>query len=581
MSAKACQLCGKPLSRMRVGSDGDFCSREHRNQFRLRKGMDRLQEANKVANLMRRRENPKQMPLALLLSSPVMERRGALGRAFPELHVRTAFPVSRPMLLRGKIPNTNRHLPELFGHSLPAQVRELAPLPFVAGRNGISRTIRRTLIIQTSVTRLRHGSVARVPLPARGAAGNRHECAAALRASRRPSFEVLGIGLESPGPASLGKLRRFRNVARPQTIGASAKAPPEIGFRRPVPQPNFSERRASLQQGLDGGTRLQPLATETADIAVHWQRCAMPIPEHALRFPDFAYGVIANLPAAPPAGGLAATLDITPATWRVSEGSWRAEQRTGSNSLPAVTLHATQSLGTDALAPAAAAPGSDSYRLEELGFAPADTLFDYKPRTLQGHLSAPRAEPQPAAAPLLEEDFNSGLERWTGEKAEWKLDAAGARPAGLALFQPSLDLVDYDFEFLARIEKRGLTFVFRASNLSNYHKVTIGLTESGRFELRRSVVIGGVEDAAVASPLGELLRAGAAFTVKTSARRNDFAISLDGEIVAHWTDGRLPGGGIGFSALRTDRARIYWARLAAASGPNSDAGSKRPPRSIQ
>jgi hypothetical protein len=59
MSAKACQLCGKPLSRIRVGAEGDFCSREHRNQFRLRQGMGRLQEANQVATVMRRRENLK------------------------------------------------------------------------------------------------------------------------------------------------------------------------------------------------------------------------------------------------------------------------------------------------------------------------------------------------------------------------------------------------------------------------------------------------------------------------------------------------------------------------------------------
>jgi len=56
-------LCGKPLSRIWVGAGEDFCSREHRNQYRLRRGMDRLQEANKVANLMRRRENPKPIPM--------------------------------------------------------------------------------------------------------------------------------------------------------------------------------------------------------------------------------------------------------------------------------------------------------------------------------------------------------------------------------------------------------------------------------------------------------------------------------------------------------------------------------------
>src|SRR5690242_6352278 len=59
MSARTCLLCGKPLMRIWVGAGEDFCSREHRNQYRLRAGMDRLQEANKVATLMRRRESPK------------------------------------------------------------------------------------------------------------------------------------------------------------------------------------------------------------------------------------------------------------------------------------------------------------------------------------------------------------------------------------------------------------------------------------------------------------------------------------------------------------------------------------------
>ena len=51
-----------------MGGGEEFCSREHRTQYRLRRGMDRLQEANKVASLMRRRENPK--PIAV---SPVAE----------------------------------------------------------------------------------------------------------------------------------------------------------------------------------------------------------------------------------------------------------------------------------------------------------------------------------------------------------------------------------------------------------------------------------------------------------------------------------------------------------------------------
>jgi hypothetical protein len=67
MSVRTCQLCGKPLSRILSGG-GDFCSREHRNQYRLRCGMDRLMEADKLASMMRRRDHLKQFPNSVLLA---------------------------------------------------------------------------------------------------------------------------------------------------------------------------------------------------------------------------------------------------------------------------------------------------------------------------------------------------------------------------------------------------------------------------------------------------------------------------------------------------------------------------------
>src|SRR5579871_2333873 len=92
MNGRTCQLCGKPLSRFSVGSGGDFCSREHRNQFRLRMGMDRLQEATKVASLMRRRENAKLLPSSQLLSNS-----GAMTRYAPYARVAVRRP-SAPTL---------------------------------------------------------------------------------------------------------------------------------------------------------------------------------------------------------------------------------------------------------------------------------------------------------------------------------------------------------------------------------------------------------------------------------------------------------------------------------------------------
>src|SRR5438309_7416171 len=76
MAAKTCLLCGKALSRIWTGTGEDFCSREHRNQYRLRQGMDRLVEASKVASVLRRRENPRQIPTASLRSTGPASQRG-------------------------------------------------------------------------------------------------------------------------------------------------------------------------------------------------------------------------------------------------------------------------------------------------------------------------------------------------------------------------------------------------------------------------------------------------------------------------------------------------------------------------
>jgi hypothetical protein len=87
MSAKACLLCGKTLSRIWSGAGEDFCSREHRNQYRLRRGLDRLQEANKVASVMRRRESPRQIATSSLINA---------GTQSPRAFLRAKAPAARP-----------------------------------------------------------------------------------------------------------------------------------------------------------------------------------------------------------------------------------------------------------------------------------------------------------------------------------------------------------------------------------------------------------------------------------------------------------------------------------------------------
>jgi hypothetical protein len=102
MAARNCLLCGKPLSRIWAGTGEDFCSREHRNQYRLRCGMDRLLEANKVANVMRRREVPMQIPAADLRAPGPAEPRGffgALRRPPAEVSIRPPRLAGKPHIL--------------------------------------------------------------------------------------------------------------------------------------------------------------------------------------------------------------------------------------------------------------------------------------------------------------------------------------------------------------------------------------------------------------------------------------------------------------------------------------------------
>jgi hypothetical protein len=223
---------------------------------------------------------------------------------------------------------------------------------------------------------------------------------------------------------------------------------------------------------------------------------------------------------------------------------------------------------------------ADSSRLAEVCFAPAVPGLSHPLGALHRFRPITRIETSPQAPIAVEEHFASGLALWTGETADWTSDAAGARPAGLALFEPSLGLADYQFEFLTRIEKEGVTFVLRALNPGNHHRITIRRSSSGDWELVRCVTIGGVEEDVATVPMNTPPRT-SAFTVMAQARRNDLSVFVDGEPVARWTDGRLPRGGAGFLSLRNHQARIYSVRLTHLGAHITAPGSKISLRSKQ
>jgi len=65
----------------------------------------------------------------------------------------------------------------------------------------------------------------------------------------------------------------------------------------------------------------------------------------------------------------------------------------------------------------------------------------------QQRVAAKTSKQPKAEAIRLEDRFDAGLGNWVGGVSDWKVDVAGVRPGALALFAPSLAMVDYDLEF--------------------------------------------------------------------------------------------------------------------------------------
>jgi hypothetical protein len=587
MSAKTCQLCNKPLGRR--GADGEFCSKEHRNQYRLRQGLDRLQEADKVATVMRRREALRPIPASELQALGSCEPRASMDSvSFPVRPVEPKFAPLKPALFQARVPQTEGRfanpLSALARGSATPSSRVVIPesQPFAARRKVPVLDANQSTKPAVGVVRARSVSIpCQVPAPQSAA----RECDAVLRVVRRPAAPPRQTEQPAISIECLEKARRLQALVLSAVGNGTAEA-------RPYPSREFAkkslvapanERRLTLQIGLAEPTMISASHAEIQDVPavsrMHEipRTIGMPLPPQ-LR-------VTVTVSGTQDAG----VADIRPAAYEPAAApdprSCSVHWGTGGAvSLPPrrrLVLRTGLAASANAITLQASCNSAQDQRPAGVSFAPAELPFEPTPMELQGVFPAPGTESGRSPLDVIEEHFDAGLDQWVGDVVDWKLDAAGARPAGLALFRPSATLSDYEFEFFTRIENRAVTYAFRAGNVSNYFKITIAMVESGRYELRRCAVIGGIEEPAATAPLPGVIRPGAAFTIKTRAAQNHFTIWLDGELAARWTDGRMPTGGIGFMAPRDDRARVYWVRLSQIEATNSPAAAHRPVRSIQ
>lgn len=183
-----------------------------------------------------------------------------------------------------------------------------------------------------------------------------------------------------------------------------------------------------------------------------------------------------------------------------------------------------------------------------------------------GLASSLRDSVRQRAAVLLEEDFSSGLGRWTAGAQGWSRDPTGfVRVGAPALLGPSVRMTDYRLEFMGEIERHSLAWVFRAQDLQNYYVMKIAVLKAGPLPtmgLIRYEVIGGKEGQRVQAPLRVMLYNNAPFRVQLRVSGADFTTFINGQLVDFWGDDRLRAGGVGFFSEEGDRARLYWVKIA-------------------
>jgi hypothetical protein len=580
MNGRTCQLCGKPLSRFSLGSGGDFCSREHRNQFRLREGMDRLEEANKVASLMRRRENAKTIPAAQLSSD---------SKGVPRVAPHMPVPVSHAPIRSFGHRTAGLETPGMAARCcgllapLPPPVPILSaargPEPAGGFRDRPASLLPRPITESFPVAIAQAGTVIR---RLRGSGAGEHKRDAAELGPRlHPTHTVQVRPLPSPAKNchAAQPPRRLINCA---DRGRELRVSGGIGFRLParrirtvlfsaprteplVRSTRLRDMPAAAKPGKGGGATLAVMRITIRNLFGP----APPKQQSTIEFhwPDtMAASGLTHRPA-----GEKRTCEVSwlapdpcPPELRLQSGIVRLR-------LPAESVHSIPPPRPNAIQAAR--------RLTLVAFQPQEKPFEWAPTALHGtlvsdmHFGAAPVRKVDAAPATLEEHFENGLQNWLGGTADWKVDVAGVRPGSLALFTPSLDAHDYALEFLTRIEKQGVTWVFRAANFNDYFQATLAAAPGGGYELSRSAVIGGSPEAATVRsvPAAPPARAGkTAVTLRTRAAGGDFTISLDGQVIDSWADSRLPAGGIGFMGVPEDRTRLYWVKVLPAGNVNKE-----------
>jgi hypothetical protein len=172
------------------------------------------------------------------------------------------------------------------------------------------------------------------------------------------------------------------------------------------------------------------------------------------------------------------------------------------------------------------------------------------------------------AAVGLDEYFRQVLDNWvanSGSTAEWAFDQAGfVMPGRVALYQPSLGLKDYEFQFLGAVDKGALSWVVRAADFQNYYVVKLAIVKPGpvpQMAITRYAVINGKAVDREDTPFVLQTRGDSLYRVSMDIKGNHYALTVQGQMADSWDEPRLKHGGVGFFTNHGEQSRIGWVQI--------------------
>ncbi len=159
-------------------------------------------------------------------------------------------------------------------------------------------------------------------------------------------------------------------------------------------------------------------------------------------------------------------------------------------------------------------------------------------------------------------DFNTSLGEWAGSARGWVVKDGVARVGDLRLWKPTLNTRDYEFEFEGVVERKGVSWVYRAGDTSTYYATRIHILRPGAVSgavIERYGVEGGQTFARTELPIPLALNRNQPYRIATLVAGPRYTTLIDGKVVDEWSDPRLVKGGVGFFAADGEQAVLRWA----------------------